>query len=100
MTVLLVTVMCYGTVIGLICGQIDPSQTQSFEILDNQIYLVEIAGSLIGFVSFAVLMAIRCYEVQQKGPMVVKQQPVKAKLPEAKAKEPSSDSDEEALIER
>jgi len=62
---------------------------------------VEIAGSLIGFVSFVVLMAIRFYEVQQKGPMVIKQHTAKAKLPEAKAKElPSSDSDEEALIEK
>ena len=73
MTVLLGTVMCYGLFIGLICGQIDPYQTQSFEVLDQPIFLVEIAGALIGFLSFVVLMAIWYHEVQQKGPMIVKQ---------------------------
>ena len=67
-----------------------------------QIFLIEIAGSVIGFVSFVVLMAIRFYEVEQKGPMVIKKknEMPKPKQQETKKKSSDSDSDEEALIEK
>ena len=95
MTVLLASVISYGLIIGIICEEMEPAHYPSIGILDHQINLVEFAGAIIGFLSFITLMSIRWYEVEQKGPMIVKPTP---KAPEANfAKEQlTSDSDEEA----